>query len=95
MNIQLFLEGHELDLTDVISMPLNKSFEDLSNPTNINNEFSKTIKLPVSVRNNEILGDIFRLDRVVIQTVGGNKNIGKYLNATKKIPFRLLAMVTL
>ena len=93
MKTQLFLEGLEVDLTDVINIPLTKSFEDLSNPTNINNEFSKTIKIPVSKQNNEVLGKAFRLDRTIITYAdNGNgkvKNIGKFLNATRKIPFTL------
>lgn len=88
-NIQLYLEDELVDMTDVINIPLNKTFETLSDPATINNDFSKTIKIPVSVRNNEVLGNAFRLDKMIIVKAGA-KNIGQYLDPTKKIKFKLL-----
>lgn len=90
MKSELYLCGKLIDMTDVISFPLNKTFENMSNPTDIINEWSKSIKIPVTKANNEILANAFRLDRTVLAKYGPQENIGRYLDPTKKIPFSLL-----
>lgn len=88
MNIQLFLEGQEVELTNEISFPLNKSYENLYNPTDILVEYSKSINIPITAKNNKILGHAYRLDKSVY--TGDGANIGLYLNPLKRIPFVLL-----
>lgn len=88
MNIQLFLEGQEVELTNEISFPLNKSYENLYNPTDILIEYSKSINIPITTKNNKILGHAYRLDKSVY--TGDGANIGLYLNPLKRIPFVLL-----
>ena len=41
MNIQLFIEGREVELRDDVQFPLTKVFDDLTNPTKIIADFSK------------------------------------------------------
>ena len=48
MNIQLFLAGEEVELTQNISFPLNKTFSNLNNPTDIIAEYSKSVNIPIS-----------------------------------------------
>lgn len=88
MNIQLFLAGEEVELTQNISFPLNKTFSNLNNPTDIISEYSKSINIPMSVKNNKIFANAYRLDRVVVG--GGDGNLGIYLDPTKKIPMTLM-----
>ena len=89
MRIQLLLADQEVELTKNVSIPLNKSFENLTNPTDIIVDYSKTISIPMTTINNRILGNAYRLDKTVLEKYG-NENIGMYLDPTKKIPFRLL-----
>lgn len=88
MNIQLFLEGQEVELTNAPAFPLNKSYENLYNPTDILVEYSKSIDIPITAKNNKILGHAYRLDKSVY--TGDGANIGLYLNPLKRIPFKLL-----
>lgn len=90
MKSELYLCGKLIDMTDVISFPLNKTFENMSNPTDIVNEWSKTIHLPITKENNDILANAFRLDRTVLAKYGAQENISQYLDPTKKIPFTLI-----
>lgn len=87
MNIQLFLEGQEVELTNNISFPLNRSYENLYNPTDILVEYSKSVEIPITSKNNKILGHAYRLDKAVYSS--DNANIGLYLNPLKRIPFQL------
>lgn len=88
MNIQLFLEGQEVELTNAPAFPLNKSYENLYNPTDILVEYSKSINIPITAKNNKILGNAYRLDKSIY--TGDGANIGLYLNPLKRIPFKLL-----
>ena len=88
MNIQLFLEGREVELTNNIVFPLNKTFENLANPTDIIVEYSKSINIPMTQINNEIMGYAYNLNRTI--PVGGSENIGLYFDPNKRIPFRLV-----
>lgn len=93
MNIQLFLAGEEVELTQNISFPLNKTFSNLNNPTDIIAEYSKSINIPMSVKNNRIFANAYRLDRAIVG--GGDVNLGLYLDPTKKIPMTLMYNGTL
>lgn len=87
MNIQLYLADQELELNNTISFPLNKTFENLYNPTDIIVDYSKSINIPITQRNNKIFANAYRLDKTV---VAGDTNIGMYLNPIKRIPFKML-----
>lgn len=89
MRIQLFLADHEVDLTQNIQFPLNKSYENLSDPTKILVEYSKTISLPITKNNNKIFGNIYRLDRTILDG-GLEGDMGIYFDPTKRIPARLM-----
>lgn len=89
MKIQLLLANQEVELTKKVQIPLNKSFQNTTNPTDIIVDYSKSISIPMTTTNNRILGNAYRLDKNVISNEG-NDNIGMYLDPTKKIPFTLL-----
>lgn len=86
MNIQLFLYDTEIELDEKISFPITKSFEDLSNPTNIINDYSKNIEVPMTSANNRFFGHIYRDDKIETAVVGNFLNFNPHF----KIPFRLL-----
>lgn len=89
MKIQLLLANQEVELTKQVQIPLNKSFQNLWNPTDIVVDYSKSVSIPMTTANNRILGNAYRLDRNVVKNIGEG-NIGIYLDPTKKIPFTLL-----
>lgn len=88
MKLQLYVENEELELNGTETFPLNQTFENLFNPTDIIVEYSKSINIPVTQKNNKILGNSYRLDREIVG--GGTKNIGLYLDPTKRIPMKLM-----
>lgn len=81
LNFTLLINGSEVDLNDKVSIALTKTYESLENPTMIFTDFSKTVTIPMTARNNVIFENAFRPDQVV--TTGG-------LDPRKKVPFILL-----
>ena len=83
--VRLFIENHEIDLTDDVQVAITSQFEDLSNPTTIINDWSKTVSIPFTANNNKIFGYIFNPDKVIVD--GGT--VGIYFNPLLKLDFRL------
>lgn len=78
---------YEVELKEDIQISITKQFTDLSNPTAIINDWSKTVAIPFTQKNNEIFGCIFRADRIVTS----DAPVGQFdFDPTKKIPFRLI-----
>ena len=88
MNIQLFIEGREVELKENVQFPLTKVFDDLTNPTKIIADFSKTIAIPITKANSLIFGSIYKLDRALVG--GGALNIGVFFDPTRKFLFKLV-----
>lgn len=89
LNIQLFLEGQEVELNKKVSFPLNKSFENLWNPTDIIVEYSKSINIPATKSNNKLMANAYRIDRQFVINED-NPNIGMFLDPLKRIPMKLV-----
>ena len=87
MNIELYLENRKVEV-EKVDFPLNKTFQNLTNPTDIVADYSKTISIPMTKQNNKVLGNAYRLDKIILSS--DKENIGMYLDPTKKIPFRLM-----
>lgn len=83
--IRLFIENNEIELDETVQVAITKQFEDLSNPTDIINEWSKTVSIPFTVRNNRIFGHIYNPDKMIVD--GGT--VGVYFNPLLKLNFRL------
>lgn len=83
------LADQEVELTNSVQFPLNKSFESLTTPTDISVDYSKTISIPATQHNNRVLGNAYRLDKV-FNNEGNNENLGLYMNPLKRIPAKLL-----
>lgn len=92
MKTQLFIEKQEVELTDDVQFLLNKQFEDITNPTVIINDWSKTISIPFTESNNRLFGYIYRPDRMIISdgTEDSYKLMEMYFDPTKKLDFRLI-----
>ena len=55
-NIRLFLENQEIELSEQSIIAITRQFEEITNPTIICNDWSKTIQIPFTTKNNRIFG---------------------------------------
>lgn len=88
MITRLFLNNEEVELDNKVDFTINKAFEDITDPTTIINEWSKTVNIPFTNRNNQLFGSIFSIDRQIL--TGGSHPTGIYFDPTKKADFKLL-----
>lgn len=79
MAIDFRINGRAVDTDGVLSMPLTRQFDDMTNPVAIKNSVSKTITIPATPNNNTIFGNIWRLDQIT----------GGLFDASKRVPFVL------
>lgn len=79
--LELLINGKQADIKDTSIIAITKTYENMSNPLNYYADYSKTIKLPISPRNNSIFNNFNRLDNIVTNVT---------LDPKKKIPFILL-----
>lgn len=88
--IRLFIENREIELTEDVQFAITKQFEDLSNPTSIINDWSKTVSIPFSVNNNDVFGHIYNPNRIISSLRGQEVAlVGIYFDPLKKLDFRL------
>lgn len=78
--IELYIDGHKVDLTTNINVPMNYELEKLENPTIIKNNFSKTIQLQATPTNNKIFSFFYELDKI---------HTDNSFCANKRVPFQL------
>lgn len=81
--LRLFIENREIELTEDVQFAITKQFDDLSNPTSIINDWSKTVSIPFSVNNNEVFGYIYNPNRV-ISTYQSFNFLSNYPSSIKK-----------
>lgn len=81
MTTRIFIEGAELDLTDGMSNQITYAIDDLSNIDSKTTTFSKTIVIPGTTNNNELLGNIFDFNNSNM-TNDGSPNIRYNFNAS-------------
>lgn len=86
--VELYIEGRKVDLKTDVKVALNFTNTEVEYPTVIKNSFSTTVKVEGTKTNNEIFGDIWKLDRVIC----GNSTIpiGTNFDATKRVNFQLI-----
>lgn len=87
--LRIFIEGEELDSLDTVTVPITKQFEELSDPTVICNDYSKTVTVPLSKNNNEIFGHCYNPDRLIVSGSEDTPLIGIYFDPYKKLNCRL------
>lgn len=81
--IETYAGYKALDNTEEISYAITKQFEDISNPSVIINDWSKTVKIPFSQNNNKIFTDLFHPDRQILS------NTQFSFDPTQKVNFYL------
>lgn len=65
--VRLYIENNEIELTNDVQVAITKQFEELSNPTTIINDWSKTVSLPFTTQNNNVFGHIYNEDRIIVE----------------------------
>lgn len=85
-NITLYIGGSRVDLNSDSLILYNYTAEQLSNPTIVKNEYSQQITIPGTPNNNQLFGEIFKLDRQQLYSINGEVT-GAYFNPSVKTPF--------
>lgn len=86
--LKLYLENTLVELSEDFSCPITKTFEDLQNPTSIKNDFSKSIVIPHTQKNDSLFGHLYNPDRLTAASTN-NTLKGIYFDPYKKIDFRI------
>ena len=66
MKIELFLDGHQVEIDKDIDFVLNRQYTELSDLTSIIVDYSKTIKVPMTPHNNELFNFVYKLSHQVL-----------------------------
>ena len=85
--VSLYIENQLIELDKEVQFAITKTFEDISNPTSIINDWSKTVSIPFTDKNNETFGHIYNPDRITIHDE--DLTTGLYFDPLKKLDFRL------
>ena len=81
MEVRIYLENYQIDTDDDSIIAMTMCYSYLEDPTTVAGDYSKTIKIPGTVNNNKIFGQIWKLDRTVLF---GDSNTNVYFNPSKK-----------
>ena len=81
MEVRIYLENYQIDTDDNSIIAMTMCYSYLEDPTTVAGDYSKTIKIPGTVSNNKIFGQIWNLDRTVLY---GDSNTSVYFNPSKK-----------
>jgi len=84
---RIFIEDNELDITAGFSQMINYSIDDLNNLDSKTTNFTKTIVLPGTSKNNRLLGNIFEFANSNYTVNGANVNYN--FNASKSAKARI------
>lgn len=87
INIRLFLENNEIELSEQSIIAITRQFEEITNPTIICNDWSKTIEIPFTTKNNRVFGLLYNPDRITQES--DTNQFGLYFDPYRKIEFRL------
>lgn len=88
--VQLFINNKEIELNQSVIFSITRQFEDITNPTIIINDWSKTVEIPFTNRNNQIFGHIYCPDKVIVDGDEGADKVGVYFNPYLKLDMRLM-----
>ena len=86
---ELYIEGHRVDLSDKIDYSITKTYLDLSDPSKLCDDWSKTIKIPMTPANKHLFGHWEQVDRVTAKTDGETDNTGVYFSPYIKLHYQL------
>lgn len=85
--IELYLGGYKVDTTTDLEIPMTYEGIDFESPEAVKNNYSKTVKLQGTKNNNKVFGQIYRLDRNVIDSEDGIDKIGINFDANKRVEY--------
>ena len=83
--VQLYIGGAPVELTNGVDILFTYSVDELTNPTIVKNSYSKTITIEDSPNNSQLFGQFWNVERV--QTIEGD--FGTTFNPAKRVPFTL------
>ena len=96
--IRLYIEDQEIELQEEVQVSITRQFEEISNPTVICNDYTKTVKIPMTAHNNIIFGNIYNPDMISVAVptnlfndmVNGNEIIqsDNLFHTNKEYPIR-------
>jgi uncharacterized protein (TIGR02145 family) len=86
--IRIFIENKELDVLQDFSHQITYSIDDIANIDTKTTSFSKTIVLPGTANNNQLLGNIFEFSNSNFTNDSG-ANVGYNFNASKSAKVRV------
>lgn len=87
--VSLYIENQFIELDNEVQFAITKTFEDITNPTSIINDWSKTVSIPFTDNNNEVFGHIYNPDRLTLYSSNTSLTTGLYFDPLKKLDFRL------
>ncbi len=87
--IELYIDNKLVELSDSIDYSLTKSFFDLSDPSKLCDDWSKTIKIPMTENNKKLFGQWQIPNRATGATNGGNSRIGMEFSPYAKVGYSL------
>ena len=85
--LELYIENQLVEVSKELEIPLTYKNTDLSNPQAIKNDYSKTVKIPGTPKNNRIFGHVFKADRI---NYLGTSLIGSSFNANKRAEYTII-----
>jgi len=89
MKTAIFIEGNPLELSEDITLEINKSIDEIQDITSRNSSYTKTITIPGTANNNWIFGHIFDVN-VFNSHDTGLANVGYNYNAAKNAEASIL-----
>lgn len=86
-NVRLYIGDTLVQFTTQPDIFFNFQLDNLQDPTIVKNSFSKQITIEGTSSNNDLFGDLWQLDRAILNN--GKADTGIYFNPSKKVPFQL------
>lgn len=88
INTELYIENELIDIDESVHFAITKQYEDITNPTVLINDWSKSVNIPGTIRNNKFFGHIYNPDMQIV-----NSSLSPtYINfdPTRKLEMRLM-----
>lgn len=85
--IKLYIDNKLVDIDETIDIKMTYQATDIDNPTAIKNSFSKSVELKGTPKNNDIFGNIYKLDFSTIENADVHSGI--FFDPRKRTPFEL------
>lgn len=85
--VELYIADKKIDKTEEVNFSINKSWQNQTDPTTIQSDYSKTLSIPITKNNIEVFGQWQMVDRADVSN--GTENTGLYFDPNSQIPFSL------